>query len=173
MKGVINHILIKLAYNTPNYPSHRFIYKFFEPLRQMIWRKLFAKFGKNTYIRSEVYISGHSRIEIGKESIIGPKSIINATEKINIGDFFLSGPQLIIYTAEHGIENTGVPFIKQLNTTAPVIIGDNVYTGARVTILKGVTIGSNVIIATGSVVVSDIPSNEIWGGVPAKKIKSL
>ena len=80
---------------------------------------------------------------------------------------------MIIYTAEHGIQNDGIPFIKQEGNTARVNIGNNVYLGARVIILSGVTIGDNVVVGAGSVVNKNIPSNEIWAGIPARKIKNI
>ncbi|MCJ9729719.1 acyltransferase [Bradyrhizobium sp. PRIMUS42] len=55
----------------------------------------------------------------------------------------------------------------------PVRIGDDVFIGARSTIMKGVTIGDGSIIAAGSIVVSDVPSNCIAAGVPAKVLQSL
>ncbi|WP_262710533.1 acyltransferase [Dinghuibacter silviterrae] len=56
--------------------------------------------------------------------------------------------------------------------SAPVKIGDNVFIGMDSIILKGVTIGSNVVVAAGSVVARDIPDNQIWGGNPAKFIRN-
>lgn len=57
--------------------------------------------------------------------------------------------------------------------TAPIVIGDYVFIGARCMILKGVTIGDRSIVAAGSVVTKSIPADELWGGVPAKFIKKL
>jgi len=57
--------------------------------------------------------------------------------------------------------------------TAPIVIGDYVFIGARCMILKGVTIGEKTIIAAGSVVVRDIPANCIAGGNPCKVIKHI
>lgn len=54
---------------------------------------------------------------------------------------------------------------------APIKIGDVVFIGARSIICKGVTIGDHAMIAAGSVVVKDVPANEVWGGNPAKFIK--
>jgi len=56
-------------------------------------------------------------------------------------------------------------------SSAPVIIGDNVWVGANVTILKGVSIGNNTIIGIGSIVTKSIVENEIFAGNPAKSIK--
>jgi acetyltransferase-like isoleucine patch superfamily enzyme len=52
-----------------------------------------------------------------------------------------------------------------------VIIGDNVWIGVNVVIMPGVQIGNNSIIGSSSVVTKNVPSDEIWGGVPARKIK--
>lgn len=57
--------------------------------------------------------------------------------------------------------------------TAPVIIEDDVFIGTNCIIGKGVTIGARSIIAAGSVVVKSIPSDEIWGGNPAKFIRKI
>ena len=57
--------------------------------------------------------------------------------------------------------------------TAPIIIDDDVFIGAGCLILKGVHIGARSIIAAGSVVVKDIPSDEVWGGNPAKLIRCI
>lgn len=52
-------------------------------------------------------------------------------------------------------------------------VGNNCFLGARCIILPGVTIGDNSIIAAGAVVTKNVPANEIWGGIPAKKINTL
>jgi acetyltransferase-like isoleucine patch superfamily enzyme len=73
-----------------------------------------------------------------------------------------------------GYINSGVQ-IRCGNTnfpSAPIVIGDHVWIGANATVLKGVTIGNNVIIAAGAVVTKDIPENCIAAGVPAKVIRS-
>lgn len=53
----------------------------------------------------------------------------------------------------------------------PVHIGNHVWVGMNATIMKGVTIGDNAIIAAGALVTKDVPAGEIWGGVPARFIK--
>jgi acetyltransferase-like isoleucine patch superfamily enzyme len=59
------------------------------------------------------------------------------------------------------------------NTAGPIRIGDRVWCGLNVTILQGVTIGDDVVIGAGSLVIKDIPSNTIVAGVPAREIRSL
>jgi acetyltransferase-like isoleucine patch superfamily enzyme len=57
--------------------------------------------------------------------------------------------------------------------SAPISIGPRAFVGAHSIVLKGVTIGEGAIIAAGSVVTRDVPAFEIWGGVPAKKLRDL
>ena len=57
--------------------------------------------------------------------------------------------------------------------TKPVKIGSNVWVGEKASILKGCTIGDNVIVAAHSLVTKDVPSNSIVGGVPAKILKVI
>ncbi|SED67886.1 Acetyltransferase (isoleucine patch superfamily) [Tenacibaculum sp. MAR_2010_89] len=63
--------------------------------------------------------------------------------------------------------------VPDLEITAPIEIGNNVYIGVRSVILPGVTIGNNCIVAAGSVIAKDVPDNSVVGGVPAKFIKSI
>lgn len=62
--------------------------------------------------------------------------------------------------------------IPDLEITKPIVIGDNVYIGVRSIIMPGVTIGNNCIIAAGSVVTKNVPDSSVYGGVPARFIKS-
>ena len=56
---------------------------------------------------------------------------------------------------------------------APIHIGKNVWLGANVTVLGGVTIGDNVVIAAGAVVTRDVPANTVAAGVPARVVRTL
>jgi acetyltransferase-like isoleucine patch superfamily enzyme len=76
---------------------------------------------------------------------------------------------VVLATLNHGLEikNRGDLF------GAPIVIGKKVWIGAQVTILPGVTIGDNSIIAAGAVVTKDLPANSLAGGVPAKILKTI
>ena len=65
MKGALNHFLYKLSRCLPNYPNHRFIYKIFEPIRYLIWKRLLFNIGSNTFIRDKVQLAGFKNITIG------------------------------------------------------------------------------------------------------------
>ncbi|MFU0964630.1 maltose O-acetyltransferase [Kluyvera ascorbata] len=90
---------------------------------------------------------------------------------IHIGDKCMLAPGVHIYTATHPLNaderNSGVEYGK------PVTIGNNVWIGGRAIINPGVTIGDNAVIASGAVVVKDVPANAVVGGNPAKIIKMV
>lgn len=102
-------------------------------------------------------IQCHERIEIGHHVNIGAGCMI-------IDSNFHSTNWQDRLDREKDIEN---------HRNAPVKIGDVVFIGTRSIICKGVTIGNHAMIAAGSVVVTDVPANEVWGGNPAKFIKKL
>lgn len=62
--------------------------------------------------------------------------------------------------------------VPDLEITKPIVVGNNVFIGVRSMIMPGVHIGDRCIIAAGSVVTKDVPSNQVWGGVPARFIKT-
>jgi maltose O-acetyltransferase len=114
-----------------------------------------------------------SRIEIGDGVYINNNAVIIADRtSISIGADTLIGPELCIFDSDfHDLHperrSSGTPLAE------PVTIGKNVFLGSKVTILKGVTIGDNSVIANGSVVTKSIPANVIAGGIPAKVIGAV
>ncbi|MGE7612975.1 sugar O-acetyltransferase [Paenibacillus sp. NPDC101420] len=88
---------------------------------------------------------------------------------INIGDGTMIGMNVTIATLNHGLP------LETRNVTypSPVIIGDNVWIGSNATILPGVTIGDNSVVAAGAVVTKDVPANTVVAGVPAKELKKI
>ena len=95
---------------------------------------------------------------------------------ITIGDDVTIGGNTVIYDTNFHSLDPGQRANFQDNhlaKTAPVIIQDRVFIGSHVTILKGVTIGENAVIAAGAVVTKNVPANQIWGGNPAQLIRLL
>ncbi len=108
-------------------------------------------------------------IRIGKNVFINSGCCFQDHAGIEIGDGALIGHQVVIATLNHDI----YPSNRADMMPKPVKIGKNVWIGAHATILPGVTIGDNAIIAAGAVVTKDVEKNTVVGGVPAKKIKDI
>lgn len=116
-------------------------------------------------------------LSIGNNCNIGEHTHISAINRIEIGDGLLTGRYVYIGDNSHGSlsweEASTLPIKRTLTSKGPVIIGNNVWIGDKCTILSGVTIGDNAIIAANSVVTHDVPSNCIAAGAPAKVVKTL
>lgn len=108
---------------------------------------------------------------LGERSGIGKNSIIS--KYVTIGDNVMIGPYLLCYTQNHAFDLMDVPMIDQgFSEAKPIVIGNDVWIGARVIVLPGVTIGDGCIIGAGAVVTKSIPPYSIAGGSPARVIKS-
>lgn len=86
-----------------------------------------------------------------------------------MGDGCQIGHNVVFATLNHDI----APERRANTYPAPIVLGKNVWIGSNSTILQGVTIGDNAIVAAGAVVTKDVPANTIVGGVPAKIIKQI
>ena len=103
---------------------------------------------------------------LGKHSYIGPNAYVPPL--VTIGDYFMSGSDLLIVGGDHVYDDLIRPMIfAGRGEQLPTSIGDDVWIGSRVIIMRGVSIGSGVVVSAGSVVISDIPNNSIFAGVPA------
>lgn len=133
--------------------------------------------GGNRIIIYPYTICGTSNIIAEDPMYIGPNSTIYTTgAKLTIRKHFISGPNLTIITGDHHV--IVGKFIDEVSldektkeNDQDVVIEENVWCGANVTILKGVQIGRGAIVAAGSVVTKDVPPYSIIGGVPARFIK--
>ena len=135
--------------------------------------------GKNIYMRpSKSDFKGLWNMSIGDDSIIPKGSVFYCTRApLTIGRKVIFGPNPTIITGNHCINKIG-KFIADITDAekfpendAPVVIEDDVWCGANVTILKGVTIGRGSVVAAGAVVTKSFPPYSIIGGVPAKIIR--
>ena len=89
---------------------------------------------------------------------------------ITIGDDVMIGPKVNLISAGHPLS----PSERRNGIVAkPIIIGNNVWIGAAATILAGVTIGENAVIAAGAVVSRDVPADTLAAGVPARVLRHL
>ena len=130
---------------------------------------MFNPIGGDHVIR--LVVSKNAELIIGSNVGIS-NSTINVKSKVVIGSDTIIGGGVSIWDSDfHSIQpdsRNSLQFKK-----APIVIGRNVWIGGKSIILKGVEIGDNSIVAAGSVVTKSIPSNQVWGGNPAKYISKL
>ncbi len=121
-------------------------------------------------VEFNVYVSDAKTLQIGENCRINENVFIQGAI---IGNNVMIAPNVVIMNSAHRHDDINLPIIDQGSTeeTDPVI-EDNVWIARNVIIMHGVTIGEGAIIAAGAVVTKDIPAYAIFGGIPAKFIKS-
>lgn len=137
-------------------------------------RKLFSKLiGKavddSFAMFPPFYTDCGKNITVGKNVFINSGCRFQDQGGITIGDGALIGHNVVLCTLNHDFE----PQNRSTTIPAPIIIGKNVWIGANATVVPGITIGDNAIVAAGAVVTKNVPANTVVGGVPAKTIKSI
>jgi acetyltransferase-like isoleucine patch superfamily enzyme len=110
-------------------------------------------------------------VEIGDNSAVGAYSFLGGQGGIKIGQNVIMGPKVNIFSENHNFDQLDIPIRLQPTTRKGVVVEDNCWIGANSTIVDGVTVHSGCVVAAGSVVTKDVPSNTIVGGVPAKVIR--
>jgi len=115
------------------------------------------------------YTDFGKNITIGKHVFFNTGCTFQDCGGITIGDGSQIGQNVVLCTFNHGI----APKERHTLYPAPIVIGKNVWIGANVTVVPGVTIGDNAVAAAGAVVTKDVPKNSIVAGVPAKPQRTI
>jgi acetyltransferase-like isoleucine patch superfamily enzyme len=116
------------------------------------------------------YTAGGNEIRIGRNVFVNQNCTFYDLGGLDIGDDVMIGPNVSILTASHPLDPS------QRRSTSigrPIRIERNVWIAAGATIIGGVTVGENSVVAAGSVVTKDIPPNTLAGGNPARVIRSI
>ncbi|MEA3213380.1 MAG: hypothetical protein QOE70_6437 [Chthoniobacter sp.] len=111
----------------------------------------------------------------GPSIVICDETYIGRSCEFNIQKSFRTGRHCLIASGckfidhDHGVE-IGRPMNQQPGPEAAIVLGDDVWLGVNVIVLKGVRIGDGAVVGAGAVVTKSIPAFEIWAGIPAKRI---
>jgi acetyltransferase-like isoleucine patch superfamily enzyme len=124
-------------------------------------------------IRHYAIIECAGQVMIGRRSVIGAYNWLQGSGGIEIGDDVIIGPGVRIISSTHDISDPDRPFASQPLICGTVRIGSNVWIGADVVILTGVSIGKNVVVGAGSLVTRDLPDGAVYVGTPAGRVKDL
>ena len=114
--------------------------------------------------------STEPKIFIGANTYINRNTFIDAATSLHIGRDCAIGPNCYLTDRDHGL-NPELPPLQQPMVSQPTSLGDRVWLGANVTVLKGVKIGHDAVVGAGSVVTKDLPPGAIAVGVPATVIR--
>lgn len=125
------------------------------PASLRVFPPFYTDFGKN--------------IEIGRDVFINACCHFQDHGGVTLGDGCQIGHNVVFATLNHGM----APEDRHTTYPAPIVLGKNVWVGSNATILSGVTIGDNAIVAAGAVVTKDVAAGAIVGGVPAKFIRNI
>jgi len=116
------------------------------------------------------YTTGGAHIRVGRNVFINQNCTFYDLGGIDIGDDVMIGPNVSLITSSHPI----APSRRRDGVIAsPIVIGKSVWIAANVTIIGGVTIGENAVVAAASVVTKDVPANTLVAGNPARVIRSI
>lgn len=128
-------------------------------------------FGENITIEKDVHIQGSGTFTLGNNVKLGRRNEIGCNANISIGNDVILADNISIRDTDHKFDNTKQLIRKQGITTAPILIGNDVWIGYGAVINKGVTIGDGCVIGANSVVTHNIPPYPVAVGAPARVIK--
>ena len=139
--------------------------------RDEIVRRLLGQVGKNCCIESPFHCDYGYNIVAGDNFYMNVGCIILDGARVTFGDNVFVAPHCGFYTAGHPLDherrNAGLEY------ALPITIGNNVWIGAQVCVLPGVTIGDDSVIGAGSVVTKDIPAGVLAAGNPCRVIREI
>lgn len=138
-------------------------------IRNLLSQITETEIDESVTVFTPLYINYGKHTKIGKNVFINFDCVFLDLGGITIEDNVLIAPKVSLLSEGHPIE----PHSRHSLTVGKIHIKKNAWIGANATILQGVTIGENAVVASGSVVSKDVPDNTIVGGIPAKIIKSI
>ena len=115
------------------------------------------------------YTAGGEEIRVGRNVFVNQNCTFYDLGGLDIGDEVMIGPNVQLITAGHPLD----PAMRKTTIGKPIVIERNVWIAAGATVIGGVTIGENSVVAAGSVVTRDVPANTLVAGNPARVIRTV
>lgn len=140
-----------------------------EEIRGLLGILMNGTFDESSKIFPPIYISYGKHTKIGKNVFINFDCVFLDFGGITIEDNVFIAPKVSLLTEGHPVK----PEDRHSLTVAPIHLKRNSWIGANATVMPGVTIGENSIVAAGAVVTKDVPDNSVAAGIPAKIIRSI
>lgn len=141
--------------------------------RYILLKSIAPKCGDNVSVHEGVFILNPENFSCGSNVSIHPMCYIDATGGIFIGNDVSVAHGATIMSTTHTFNDKDIPIKEQEVIKKKTIICDDVWIGAKATIIAGNKVNSNCIIGAGAVITTDCEGNSIMAGVPGKKIKSI
>lgn len=138
------------------------------PLRFLIYRAVGMDI-RTPGIFDGCIFFGHRHVRIGEGSFVNRACYFDSAGPITIGEHTDVGMCVMFVTATHQRSDRG---FEHTSSARPVVVGDRCWIGARATILPGVTIADDVVVAAGAVVAHDCPVPGLYAGVPARLVRT-
>lgn len=138
-------------------------------IRDLLGRITESEIDERTTVFTPLYINYGKNTRIGRNVFINFDCTFLDLGGITIEDNVLIAPKVSLLSEGHPVS----PENRQSLVPGPIYIKRNAWIGAHATILPGVTVGENAVVAAGAVVSRDVPDNTVVGGVPAKIIKTI
>ncbi|MCY4778809.1 sugar O-acetyltransferase [Sphingobacterium sp. UT-1RO-CII-1] len=138
-------------------------------IRELLSQITATEIDESVAVFTPLYINYGKHTKIGKNVFINFDCVFLDLGGITIEDNVLIAPKVSLLSEGHPIE----PENRHALVPKPIHIKKNAWIGAGATILQGVTIGENSVVASGAVVSKDVPDNTVVGGIPAKIIKKI
>ncbi|MDO4183282.1 MAG: sugar O-acetyltransferase [Coriobacteriia bacterium] len=139
--------------------------------RHTFIKKILGKTGEQVHIEPDFWCDYGYLISVGENFYANHGLIILDAGTVTFGDNVFIAPSCGFHTSGHPIDyerrNQGLEY------AYPIVVGNNVWFGAGVQVMPGVTIGDNVVIGGGSIVVKDIPSNSVAVGNPCRVVRAI
>jgi acetyltransferase-like isoleucine patch superfamily enzyme len=138
-------------------------------VRSLLSQITATEIDESVAVFTPLYLNYGKNIKIGKNVFINFDCVFLDLGGITIEDNVMLAPKVSLLSEGHPLE----PETRHALVPKPIHIKKNAWIGAGATILQGVTIGENAVVASGAVVSKDVPDNVIVGGIPAKIIKTI